>query len=268
LKLGDYVAILIHNFHLSFKLEGVKLMFSRRDFIKALGVLGAAILNPFHRWSRPQDVQAASIKDELLQLNAELYGQFLLLPEGMPVPAFVEDYKFGIPTMCGMADETTAEKGQPPKDPITAVYSDLDSAASLSIQAGLPVYTLDKLPAGIVPSGVDLIQHKTGQLFGGDVRFEAYDEQEDTWYTAINISVQADFPKPFPLWSSTPLEPDGLATVLEKVDFTPGHHGILVRTPQGFALHWIHEGTYFLMTGDRMPDIDVRELASALVLAS
>jgi hypothetical protein len=236
-------------------------MWSRRQFIKVMGAVGGALVAPFQRLGR---VEALELTERKLPPGAELYGDFLLLQEGTPIPDFVQDYKFGIPSMCGVTEEQDGLQ----KDTIMAAYFSLDSAASLSKEGGFPVYTLNSLPKGIAPSGTGLIKHKTGEVFGGNVTFEAYDEQTGNWYTALNISIQVDFPQPFPLWSSTPVEPDGPATVLEKVDFTPGGHGVLVYTPQGFALHWIARNTCFLMTGDRMPNMDVRELASALILAS
>lgn len=238
-------------------------MLSRREFIKLLGGLGAALMPPFHRLAQ---VQAMPALAQSLPPGAELYGYFLLLPEGSPVPGFVQDYKFGVPSMCGITDEAINIQGKSQQNKMTAVYYALDNARSLSAKGGFPVYTFDKLPAGIVPSGASLIAHQTGEVFGGDVTFAAYDEQESTWYTAINISIQVDFPRPFPLWFNISSEPDIPTTTLKKVDFAPGHHGILVHTPQGFALHWIFDTAYYLMTADRMPDVSVRELVSSLVL--
>lgn len=240
-------------------------MLSRRDFIKALGVLGGAVLTPLQWFTK---VQAAPAVDQPLPPGGEIYGQFLLLPEGAPIPNFVQDYKFGIPSMCGLVDETTPDPEKESHGKMNAVHVNLNSARDLSRNGGFPVFTLNRLPEGVAPAGAALLMHQTGEIFGGDVTFQAYDQQEGVWYTAIVISAQIDYPHPFPLWYSVNTEPDAPAVVLEKVDFTPGNHGILVRTQQGFALHWIHQGTYFLMTGDRMPGADVRDVASALVLDS
>lgn len=201
----------------------------------------------------------------LAEAGGELYGGFVLLPEGAPIPDIVQGYKFGIPTMCGVSDGVEHQAHHTQSD---AVHVTLHSASDLAAQSEFPMYTLSKIPVGLRPSGVSLIMHGTGQLFGGTVTFEAYDQMAGTWYTAVSILAQYDFPQPFPLWSSNPVEEGGPAVKFEKVDFVPSGSGILIRNPVGFTLHWIKQGVFYTMCVEHLPKVEPQVLAPDLTLVA
>ncbi|NBD35313.1 MAG: hypothetical protein GVY30_04865 [Chloroflexi bacterium] len=77
----------------------------------------------------------------------------------------------------------------------------------------------------------------------------------------MSIWSQSDFPRPFPLWSSDPVEPGGPAVVLEKVDFLPSP-GIMVTTRRGYVFHWIENDVLYTLITEFDPS---REEAFALV---
>lgn len=215
---------------------------------------------------------AAQRKPTLEEVGGELYAGFVLLPDGAPLPDIVQDYKYGAPTMCGVSDDQERPVHHEQTN-VDAVHIDLTGAEDLANQGRFPVYTLDihalhKLAPGLRPSGASLIRHEIGALFGGWVTFEAYDQAVKTWYTPVSILAQVDFARPFPLWSSNPVEEGGPAIILEKVNFLPDGPGILIPTPVGFALHWIRQDILYTMSAEHLPGIEVKNLASALTLVA
>lgn len=238
----------------------------RRHFLQQAGMLlgGFVLLGVPTKWWPGQESRHDALSS-VAPSQGEEYAGFLLLPEGVPAPSSVRDYKYGIPTMCGVNDDKATYAYQQHPD---AVHIDLVSARDLAVQGGFPVYTLGKLsPAlSLRPSGASLIKHGTGELFGGWVTFEAYSQKAEIWYTAASILAQVDFPRPVPLWYSKPVEPNGPAVILEKVDFLPSGLGILVRTLVGFTLHWIHLDVYYTLSVEHLPDAEPQAFASALTL--
>lgn len=243
---------------------------SRRQFLSGTFEGLGAILVARVGWLFPEGQQVfakmtrAKPNDATLQppVGSDLYAGFLLLPEGAPVPAFVQDYRLGIPTMCGVS-----EPGQRPADHehMDAVHIDLKDAAELTRLGGFPVYTLSECPDGLRPSGASLIRHGTGEVYGGWVSFEAYDEHYARWYTTVSILARVDFPRPVPLWFINAVEAGGPTIIPEKIYFLPSGPGILVRIPGGFALHWIEKDVYYTLSVSDMPNVDPQSLATVLV---
>jgi hypothetical protein len=247
---------------------------SRREFLRGtlFGSLGTIITTRMG-WLFPEAQQVSNVpastiplitpakKYSLAETGGELFGGFVLLPEGAPVPDIVQDYKFGIPTMCGVS-ETHSES----HNVAGALHMNLANADELAVRGKFPIYTFNKPPYRLQPSGASLIAHDTGEVWGGWVTFKLHDPTLNATYTALSILAQFDFPQPMPLWSGKQVEADVPPVRLEKVDFTPGGFGILVRARFGFALHWIQNGVYYTLSADHLPDADPREIASALNL--
>lgn len=105
-----------------------------------------------------------------------------------------------------------------------------------------------------------MVQYETGEVFAASVNFGSFDENGGSKGT-VSISAQPDFPKPFPLWSSDPVELGGPAVILEKVDFLP-LSGIMIATQTGYVFHWIEEDIFYTMMAEYNPS---REEAQALV---
>jgi hypothetical protein len=207
-------------------------MWSRRQFIKTLGVLGGAVAAPFHWLGRARAAAAPQVD---LPPGAELYGGFLLLPEGALVPAFVQQPKLPPPNMCGVGE------GKP-----NAVTRPFATAADLAKEVDFPVYTLGEMPNGLRPGSAFLITHNTGEVYGVSLGFETYNPNSAHWECAVSLWIQPDFPKPYPLWPSGPVEAGGSAVVLEKVDLLPAA-GIRVATPAGYVYHWITREVFYTL---------------------
>jgi len=233
-------------------------MLNRRDFIKALGVLGAAILNPFHRWFRVQDVQAAPVVDSSLS-SAEVYAGFILLTEDEPVPEFVRKPAVGPPIVCGVE----SGKGGPK---INAVLQSFDTLEQIKERINFPIYTLNKLPDQFHPAGGYILGYDTGQIYGVSLGYQAVDTTSGLIESTISLWAEPHFPRPFPLWSTEPVEPGGPAIVLEKVDFLPSP-GIMVATPLGYVFHWIERDIFYMLIAEHHPTFDeAQALAKSLVL--
>jgi hypothetical protein len=227
-------------------------MWSRRKFIRALGILGGAMLSPLYRFEGSRSyAQSPS--------TGELYAGFLLLPEGAPVPASVKYPELGIPIVCGVG----AGRGGP--EP-TAASKRLETAEGLAKEVQFPIYTLGDLPDGLRPAGASLIKHKSGDIFAASVNFELHNAKTDSWETTVSIWVYPDFPRPFPLWSSNPVELGGPAITLEKVDFLPSS-GIVTAARRGYVFHWIRNNVFYtLMAENDLSRQEAFALATSLTL--
>jgi hypothetical protein len=229
-------------------------MLTRRTFIKALAAFSGGLLISQDRLKTSQELLSPRMYTPQRSSTGEQYAGFLLLPDGASVPPIIKYPEHGIPIVCGVG----AGRGGPKP---TAVGRSFSTAADLAKEIDFPVYAINNLPRQIRPFGVNLIEHKTGEAFAASIDFQVYDEHKDTWETAMSIWSQSDFPRPFPLWSSDPVEPGGPAVVLEKVDFLPSP-GIMVTTRRGYVFHWIENDVLYTL----ITEFDAsREEALALV---
>lgn len=190
--------------------------------------------------------------------EGEIWEGFLLLPEGASVPKFVIYPELGIPIVCGVG---VAQGGAIP----TAVSEIFNSVEALAQVVNFPVYTLDHLPEGLRVGNVHLIKHRTGEIFAAFVAFHSYNKTTNNWETIVSIWAHPEFPRPFPLWSSNPVEPDGPAVRPMKVDFLPSP-GVEVTTQAGYVYHWIRQEVLYTLTVEPSPNEKwARNIASALV---
>lgn len=224
-------------------------MVTRRDFVKALAVVGGgALLISLDRLEWLESVEQLPKGSSLRSLSfqepsvGELYGGFLLLPDGAPVPPIVKYPARGIPIVCG------AGVGRGGPNP-TAVSKELDTATDLANEVDFPVYTLEERAKELRPSGAKLIKYETGEIFAAAVDFQSYSKQAARWETTASIWAQPDFPRPFPLWASDPVEPGGPAVVLEKMDVLPSL-GIMVATRRGYVFHWIRQDILYALVAE------------------
>lgn len=189
----------------------------------------------------------------------ELYGGFVLLPDGAPVPVDVSDYK-GFPNPCGVVEPGGTAHTQPSD----AVHIGLSDARSLSEMGGFPVYALKALPRGLKSLSTSLVKHGTGEVHGGYLGYKAFDARNRVDFTALTIAMEKGFPRPYPLWSTNPVEENGPAVRLEKVKHVPGGEGILIRTAVGFDLHWIQHDVLYSLSAEGLEGIEPRELSELL----
>lgn len=234
---------------------------SRRGFLRGtlLGSLGAVVTARIG-WLFPESQRkfirpsSTNPSDVALQASTEgeLYAGFLLLPDGAPLPAFVRPPQIGIPIFCGVG----VGKGGPRP---TAVTSSLKTVTDLQSETDFPIYTFGKLSQEFQPGAVNLIKHTTGEIYAASVIFESIHQDRQS-QGIVSITTQPDFPRPFPLWSCSPVEPDGPAVILEKVDFLPSP-GIVVATLLGFVFHWIEKDVLYTLLAEYNPS---REEATLL----
>jgi predicted DCC family thiol-disulfide oxidoreductase YuxK len=185
----------------------------------------------------------------------ELYAGFLLLSEGTPVPASVSQPALAIPIVCGVGGTVTTAIGES--------FSSLEAVVSSS---KIPTYSLSNSFSKFEWVDGHVLKHETGEVFGSMHIFGTLNLQTRKWEKRFHIWSQPDFPRPFPLWSSEPVEPDGPAVLLEKVDFLPAP-GVRVATRMGSVFHWIENDIFYTMTVEDDQSFEEAEaLASSLVL--
>jgi len=219
---------------------------SRRQFIKGtLGAIGATItarLSQLFPEVQPilaqVDKEAVSAIQSAMQLEAgELYGEFLLLQEGFPLPTFVKHPQLGPPVICGVG------RANPHLTGYGTLYSTVEEVAA---SVDFPVYTFADLPVELRPTGGSVIRYNTGQVYAASVTFERFNNEVNLWETAFSIWMETGFVRPYPLWSSKPIEPDGPFIALEKTDSLPTP-GIRIRTPGGQNFYWIQGGILYII---------------------
>lgn len=187
---------------------------------------------------------------------SELYAGFVLLSEAAPVPASVSQPVLAIPIVCGVGGTVTTAIGES--------YSSLDAVVSSS---KIPTYSLSKSFSEVEWVDGYVLKHETGEIFGSMHVFGTQNIQTQAWEKRFHIWSQPDFPRPFPLWSSEAVEPDGPAVLLEKVGFLPTP-GVRVVTRMGSVFHWIENDVFYTMTVEDGQSFEEAEaLASSLVLS-
>lgn len=221
---------------------------SRRHFLKgAVGGLGgmlAARVAGFFPEAQPllaratHEVVPISRPVTPAQVDVgELYAGFLLLPEEIPVPAFVKYPLLGPPILCGV--------GQ--KEPQLTGYSRLfTSVEEIAASLDFPIYTLSNLPTEFQSRGGSIIWHNTGEIYAASVHFEVYNKESNLWETVVSIWAQPEYPKPYPLWWRAPVEPDGPAITLNKIDSLPTL-GIRSDSQQGNVFYWIKDDILYTL---------------------
>ena len=223
-------------------------MLTRRDFIKILAAMsGSVLLSPLSRLKGLYSFNGESSLEQSATLPqtsplGEFYAGFLLLPDGAPVPPTVKYPERGMPAFCGVG------AGRDGPEP-TAVITSFSTVTDLAREVAFPVYTLSTLPGGLRLAGANLIRHETGEVFAAVVDFQSQNRRSRDLETTVSIWAQPEFPRPFPLWSSDPVEPGGPAVILEKVSFLPSP-GVMVATPQGAVFHWIKDDILYTLIAE------------------
>jgi hypothetical protein len=213
-------------------------MFTRRDFIKTMSLMSGAVLAPVQWLAKWAGMQPARAEETV---EGELYAGFVLLPEGAKVPEFVEYPKKGIPIVCGVEGNAT-----------TGITKSFDREDDLIKEVRLPMYRLNQLPPGLSSAGGYILSHKTEEIFSVLLSYKIYDMEIQRTKTAITLCAQPDVPRPFPLWSSEPVEPGGSSVILEKVTFLP-IPGIMVISQTGYIFYWIDNTILYTLIMDYHP---------------
>lgn len=230
---------------------------SRRGFlVQSMALIGWLVLPKHVRVTASKAVPPS--RPSFTEIG-ELYGGFVLLPDGAPEPADLTTY-LGFPNPCGAVELGGKEHAQASD----AVEVKLSDAKSLAMQSGFPLYTLRTIPSGLSFPTSRLIKHGSGDVHGSDLSYKAFDSRFNTVFTAISITAQKGFPRPYPLWYQSPVEENGPSIILEKVAYVPGGEGILINTPVGFDLHWIQYDILYSLSLEHFKGIGPKEVSSLL----
>lgn len=200
-------------------------MISRRDFIKSFAVFSTAVLNPLRGikvWSYREFFQP---REEIV---GELYAGFILLPDGAPIPNFVQPPKSEPPILCGVGDN---------HDP-TATTKSFSSISEMRKNLEFPIYSLEKTPTNLELLGGHLVIHTTGEIYSSLISFGVRPSHLDRTVSIVSLWAFHDITIPYPLWFSDPLDTSETQFILEKVNFLPAP-GIMTPTSGGYVFYWI-----------------------------
>jgi len=231
---------------------------SRRGFLGSGVTLLAWLAIP--RFLRPSKTARFGPESPKIADIGELYGGFVLLPDGAHLPIDVSDDYKGFPNPCGVVEPGGSEHTQPSD----AVQVDLTDARLFSEMAGVPVYGLKGLPQGLTSVRASIVKDGTGEVHGGYLSYNAVDARNKVNFAAVTIAVERGFPHPYPLWSAKAVEEGGPSIELEKVDYVPGGQGILIRTTPGFDMLWIANDVLHHLSAENIQGIEPHQLAALL----
>ena len=206
-------------------------MITRRDFIKTMSLLSGAVLAPVRWLGKWTGISPRNMIEEENPVG-ELYAGFLLLPEGVKVPEFVEYPTSGTPAVCGVGDAKDSS--------MTGFGKAFSTLEELTKEIPFPFYTLDPLPSNIRFAGGSMLLHSTGKIYDASTCFEILNPENDRWDIFAAIEIQPEYPRPYPLWSVENTEMDSFTSQFEKVDFLPAA-GVAISTVRGYVFHWLED---------------------------
>lgn len=234
-------------------------MFTRRDFIKTMSLLSGAILTPVRwlgKWVEGQPEQAEELKE-----IGELFAGFVLLPEAVTLPAFVQYPRFAPPNECGLGAGNGGHKAN-------AVVRSYESESKLAESVNFPVYTIKPTSIELRPTTISTISHPNGIIYGTSIGFGILNKDVGIWETIIALWAQPDFYRPYPLWFSNPLAANEPAVTLLKTDGLPSP-GIYAPVQMGYIYHWIANDIYYSLTIEPTPSEQfTEEVISSLTIVS
>jgi hypothetical protein len=218
-------------------------MLTRRDFIKFMSLVGGVVLNPFQRLGSRLGIDL-DVRDE--EVEGELYSGFVLLPEGAPIPPFVQCASAPILGQVddGLDPDALAIRGE------TIWFDDLTELIS---HAPFITYVPNSLPSYMKFIQGNLIRFtQSGKIFAVGIDYGSVHGNQPL----ISVSARPIFPHPYPIWPiNLPLRSIGLSSreqeemvlvTAEKVDFTPTP-GVMLPTERGSLLHWIKQDILYTL---------------------
>lgn len=229
-------------------------MLSRRSFVKALAAVGGALLLPLDRLAGRGSAPAALAQEPAV---GELYAGFVLLPENALVPAFVKPARLGIPKFS--ADGAAASRSG------AVITKLLSTAKELAAASELRLYEFTMLPDGVHLSQAVLCLHPSGEVYSATLNYLSCPAVAGSWGFVASISAEPDFPRPFPIRLSRPLEPAALGVIPEKVDCLPCP-GIALPTCGGYFYQWIENDVHYTAILERGEGgLEARQYVRSLV---
>lgn len=227
-------------------------MITRRDFIKMLGIVGAAILSPLDRignkiYSKKNYLSGNDVGEE--------FAGFLLLPDGADTPEFVLYPKSGIPIFCGVGDGPS-----PTASGVTVSIEDLSEKVNFKL------YKIANQIDNLAPLEGTIIYQPDSKIFCITIDYGRNISESNIREGGVSIWAYSSFPYPYPIWSSDPVEINGPFVKNEKVEFLP-MPGVLTITPTMQIAHWIENDILYKIIIDPCTDISYsRSIVDALGL--
>lgn len=197
-------------------------MMKRRNFMKTIGLATAGL------FARPFINQAHAYSKIDFPEGAELYGQFIILPQGAPMPAGITPLKYGVPNLCG-----TGEDGPG----LTAAISQKADLDALVSDSPFRVLALNPMPEHLHDSGGYILRHRGGPVYSSVYTYTFTNLETKEATEAVRIVSVADFYIPYPIWAPTN-EPDrkDQSWIKTTVNNEPA---ILISTAAEFVLYWM-----------------------------
>lgn len=221
-------------------------MYTRRDFIKTIGAVGAIFLTPLSKIVIRSPHSFLVDKPE-----GELYEGFLLLEYEAGLPSFVDVAPCPILGPIEASDEydsnVTAYRG------VETWFDDIESMES---DINFSFFMLDQLP------------ERVKFLHGYIIRFEGSREIwevridygfEETGEQVISLTASPVFSNPYPVWpllvepvkdNGKPILDDEFILERPKKVNISSRRGIMLSTFQGFMLQWIESGVLYTVFMD------------------
>lgn len=229
-------------------------MQSRRHFLRTCGLAsGAAALAGGTKLAEAATgLPEANVGRPIL---GERYAGFVILPQGAPEPFDVVMPERMPPIFC-----QAGEGGPEP----TGVTTSVSSAYELKAMMGVPTFSPFGLGSELYPIGGNLMQYTDGDVFAGVLTFESRDAQTGEVQPNVRLQMQRYFPRPLPLWESTPAAPGEPFTEYKKVGFLPAP-GLVEQSGLGYIFHWIQGDVYYRLFVENQGTFgEARRIAGAL----
>ncbi len=185
--------------------------------------------------------------------EGEIYEGFLLLPDGAPLPSFVQCAP--APILC----ETDSQH-----DPTLIGKSiRFTSIEELRNYVPFPLYIPAVLPTNVQLIGINVIQFvRSGDIFAVTINFGATDINQ----SRITVRARPIYPRPYPIWPvHSPIFHEKELVHPDKVNFLPTP-GIMRPSVAGYVLDWIKQDVLYTLVAEHSLDHEAAvTLAKSLV---
>lgn len=255
--------------------------FTRRGVIRRVSVMMAAM--PFVRHDARR--QKASFLDQILDSRipviGDIWGGFVLLPTGSPVPHYVTEDKNGVPSMCGAGEGRGGASASAIIETLNP-WLDLDNQTAtpamgvdglrqlvktmtnIAASVGAPLYLPNSQLSEMSPMTITIIRHESGEPFLTSMSLHHKAALEGSFTTDAYIMTQLSYPQPYPIWHEEILDDDRPKAETVKT-MCRGLHGVLVLGPESSALHWIEGDTLNkLVVNSPIGSAEMLEIAASL----
>jgi len=229
---------------------------NRRQFLKGSfsALAGLITARAIRLFPEAQSIFAKSINTtpvtqsiEQLTEGEELYEGFLLLPEGSPVPSFVQCAP--APILCHVHESNNPA--------LVGETIGVNSIQELKEFLSFPIYTPTTLPLNMRFDTATVIRFaQSGLVFMATVNYNT----SDLIQLPISVLAQPIFPRPYPIWPvRLPDTSEGDPVYAEKVSFLPSP-GVMRLSVPGHVYQWIQQDILYTLVIEHDPSREAAEL--------